>query len=642
MVGQKIAPPIRAGGWSTTLQRRTPAAFVQSAVTEGFRMWRSITILGAGLSIGALLVGCELSPSNPGKIQPNTAPNVFFLNTFSSIIDTTITPEKDFFGRTFLDTLLTLNATEVNYSSIISWYGTDIDGFVESYEYAIESVANDTLFTPADLAAITPANIPDSAWVTTSSTTDTILFLAPHLRDRHRLWIRAVDDRGARSEPKFSDFIAVTEPPAVVLQCSDEDIDDGACPPDSVFSLFGPTPVWQGIHLEWEGSDPDGTIASYIVKIGENTPIVTTETSIDLTAADGLTDGSHTIYVYAVDNAGAISPIPAHRTLQVTVPSFERKLLVVIDGDQDWSLAPHVNMPMTNDQFKSFYRQVLTSGSFVEAGEEGVTWDFVTPQEINRALLGHYSHLLWINETPLVLFGSINPDGSNLTKTQHILASYFQAGGSGAFIGSLAASTANKPEELNDFFDSWFGVQVANIGRTDQIYGPDNSLALPFVVNGEAFDDANGNGTWDDGEDFDDVGLDGIAGTDDAGEANGKWEGGWSEVLIYNNPPDPPEREAYDPDLGGAHCASIASLTDPRAKVLYRDGEGTIISSVFHSATSSTALLLAPLQMAGPAYAPDQAQSGYGSSPEDAMALDQQELLSGVLRNVFQEIGLPE
>jgi hypothetical protein len=47
----------------------------------------------------------------------------------------------------------------------------------------------------------------------------------------------------------------------------------------------------------------------------------------------------------------------------------------------------------------------------------------------------------------------------------------------------------------------------------------------PIVIQmHEPFDDLNGNGVWDPGEPFDDVGVDGVAGTDDYGENNGQFD----------------------------------------------------------------------------------------------------------------------
>ncbi len=192
-------------------------------------MRRLLPLFGAAIfGLGSLwITGCELSPSDPGKVQANTPPSVYFLNTFDNQIDTTET-QFDFFGLIFYDTTLTVHSNVVSYSSVISWYGTDTDGFVDHYQYSIEAI-QDTSFEINEWRAITANHIPPDGWLTSDATQDTIVFPAPTLRDRHRLWVRAVDDRGAYSTAKFADFLALTEPPVVAFTCSDDDIADGVC-----------------------------------------------------------------------------------------------------------------------------------------------------------------------------------------------------------------------------------------------------------------------------------------------------------------------------------------------------------------------------------------------------------------------------
>lgn len=605
-------------------------------------MRRSITLLGAGLAVGAFLIGCELSPSDPGKIRPNEVPEVFFLNTHASVIDTTIEAGEDIFGRAFLDTLLMLVATETNYSSIISWYGTDVDGFIDHYEYAIESIPDDTLFSPAELGQIDSDAVPDSAWITSTSTSDTVLFQAPSLRDRHRLWLRAVDDRGGRSQEKWADFLALTDPPVVTLSCSEDDLEAGDCPTDSVFALFGRTPTWQGVTFNWEAEDPDGTIVGYMVKIdNDGQSWFTTEPTISLTAADGLTGGRRTVYIFAIDDAGAISPIPAQKTLEVTVPTFDRSLLVVTDGNMDWQFGGSrtTDLPMTNEQFGLFYAQALVAGTFVSEGDQGTEWDVVRPTEVNKAVLGQYSHVLWVNETPLPAFGSLNPEQVNfdnvrLSLHEENIASYLAAGGNFIFIGALGSAT--DADLAKRIFEPYVGITPElSEGRTAVVQESDGSVALDFIINGEPFTDSNANSMYEVGEPFDDFGFNRADDPDvsaDLGEDNGYWDGGWSELYV--------PQQLF---LNGFDCGRIKNVVDRRAQILYYNGKGKPIGAALQGTTFSAAALFVPLHMAGFAYNLDDVDNldPYGTEPwTAAMPPDQGERVIGILRNIFTITGL--
>ncbi len=558
-------------------------------------MRRSFAIVGAGLSIGAFLVGCELTPSEPGKIRPNIDPEVFFLNTHASVIDTTVEELEDFFGRTFLDTTLTIVPTEVSYSTIISWYGTDSDGFIDHYEYAIMA-AGDSVYSPSSYAALLWTSVVDSLWQTADATSDTVLFEAPTLRDRHRLWLRAVDDRGGHSRVKFADFLATTDPPTISLTCTQDDIDAGACPTDSVFALGGQTPSWPGITFSWEAEDPDGTVAGYVFWVDDATRWWTESTSVTLTYH--LPAGDHTFYVVARDNAGAQTPIPARRFVHVVVPTFTEDLIIVADGDHDWdSGIPFQDMPMTNDQYQAFQRAAAVAAGLTADTAPPV----ITPDELSHDLLAEYQTIYWTNDNSTTLYIE---QYDNITGNQHanlllnarLLDQYLGAGGNLLFAGSMAASIAADSTSLKaqlDWLEPWFGFEGFDAaGSTDGLY----------------------------------------AATDPAYE---------NPLLDYDT--DWESTPGQDPLITGqgARCGRIAGLTDYGPGVpLYYDEAGQIAALTrpgSHETVGATGLVLFPLMSQLPVFTDP---ADYTDEPWDILDEDQQGQIVDILRDVAVGMGI--
>ncbi len=568
---------------------------------------RSLTAVGVGLSIGGLLIGCALSPSDPGRIKPNESPDVFFLNTLETVIDTTLEELVDGIGRTFIDTTLTLVAPDVNYSSIISWYGTDVDDFIDYYEYAIRP-AEETIFTPAEFATLTSSDAPDSAWQTTSTTNDTVLFPAPTLRDRHRLWLRAVDSRGRRSELKFADFIAMTDPPTISLSSSEEEIEQGLCPPDSVFALAGPTPSWSGITYSWQADDTDGTIAGYYYWIDDGDRMwidaddaMTTFTPPDEASVDRpavtltfMSSGDHTFYVSAMDDAGAISPIPSRYTIHVDVPTFHEDLLIVADSDNDFALA---DLPLTNDQYKAFYRDAAVAAGLAPGGDPTV----ITPDELTRQHLADHATVFWATDNATKAYRNVYPlitgiDPAFLARRAALLEQYLEVGGNLLFEGTLGATVSTEDTDYDGKFsvlEPWFGIEFnPDEGYTDGLFDKADSSEATSMLDVDA--------DW-------------------------KTVPGGDPVL----------------DPKGAFTGGIGSLaeTDP-ATPLYWDVDGDLVAVTHagsHHAVGATALVLFPMQTVLPVFTDS---ADYTDAPWEILSEDQQAQVVKILRDLASGMGL--
>ncbi len=515
----------------------------------------------------AIIAGCALSPVDPGKVNQNVPPEVFFLNTYS-MHDT----------------------TKVRFESIIYWYGTDEDGFIDRYQVVIEkpiySEIKETTYEGTEYFSSTDlmedfifGNIAedpeegeftdsegniltqgegDHCWVfqtiegtpiaeyitmpSTSSTSDTVLFEAPTLEDVHRLWLRSVDNKEAASGVIYSDFLAITKPPEIeimyfngypveasnsVLTLHGQDLQiilsqEGSdyIAPDSVISVYNTNPNWPGIWLTWEASDPDsGTIEFYKYRLdgGE----VFTETAHDMllnctehTKTEGWSErneaypgiiledvpaGDHTFYVWAVDNAGAETPIPSTFHFHTVVPAREKDILIIDDswyGDESdispgeaMTLHPHLkNHP---EYVEWFYSELLDA--------VGVTYDFVRVQEpdgtrnIDRQLLGGYKSILWLQEC-------VNPqiltNRRRLNNHLFIIQELLNTGTNFQFCGYAFNVQLGEDE----FIESY--------GNTSVTYTGENNLLEGFTgMPGKAFADTDtllydSDWVWDFGGEF--------------------------------------------------------------------------------------------------------------------------------------------
>lgn len=134
----------------------------------------------------------------------------------------------------------------VNYSVRINWAGSDSDGQVVGFEYAVDPPASPM-----------PGN--DTVWVQTNASEVALLFpsrrprepLAPPgalvpSSDYHTFVIRAIDNDGLRSEPKSRSFTSFTIAPStrITLPRPTEQLSVSTTP---------------SVTIVWTGDDPDGT-----------------------------------------------------------------------------------------------------------------------------------------------------------------------------------------------------------------------------------------------------------------------------------------------------------------------------------------------------------------------------------------------
>jgi hypothetical protein len=195
---------------------------------------RNVLVAGALIVLGALaLTGCGKKPG--GTLLPNVRPSVELTNA-------PVSPDR---------------SNPYFYAYRVDWSGDDPDGRVDHYEYAIDPptvVVHDT----------TKCNDGDTCWVTTKKNEEIVFFRAtqpdpikpatpPTASDFHVFVIKAVDDRGAQSEPKFRAFFAYTIAPTVRIL--------NPIPSPLLFAQVTPS-----VRVDWTGSDIDGQFSQKPVK----------------------------------------------------------------------------------------------------------------------------------------------------------------------------------------------------------------------------------------------------------------------------------------------------------------------------------------------------------------------------------------
>lgn len=295
---------------------------------QSFRLWsargntcgaRRIAGIVAVVAVIAAAAGCG-GPKN-GTFQPNHPP----------VVDLTAGP--------------TARSTS-SYSVPFYWTGTDVDGTVDSFLYTVDNT--------------------DTVWTGTKEHSASILFTAAHQADStlfttwHTLYVEAVDNSGARSQPVDITFNASTIAPFTTPE-RPLILKNGGGGINSPIQ-GGPT-----LHLEWTGTDPDGVfhhqpVAYDIVtiatdnnfagnwsraeslctgKVAGRQPTVTRVAGdvkfydlVNLTPANKTTNWL--IWIRAVDEAGAEEPWPSATNhwpnfflFYFAQPSLQGPLLIV-------------------------------------------------------------------------------------------------------------------------------------------------------------------------------------------------------------------------------------------------------------------------------------------------------------------------
>lgn len=402
-----------------------------------------------------VIVSCTKKP-DPVKIE-NQPPNTYLVNVPSVSSDT-------------------LDTTYIYHARIIYWYGTDSDGIVVRYDWAIDS----TVYNP---------NVAGSGWHSlymdsTLATQDTIAFEAP-LPDTtytHTFFVRAVDNDGA-PDPTPAKRIFNTDniPPNTRFV---------SAPTDSTqrFILQDSTSRWKGINFEWTAIDSDMVFPAQFQYIWKDpadaipsmddpdwSEPVETESYYFTGQNAPYEEGWHRVYIRAVDDAGAVDQCLSDTTIVIIE---EDTLGNIIEADtivyNQWKTLYFVKPEIyTNpDHRKLLWINFATSGSSTFAKPfyhavledslnlsfDSLDYNSAVSDSINHKMLGNYSTIIWSKED-----GTSWPDYP-LDLKEDLLSDFLHVGGRIIFSGSkvLNMSKACAPD-LSFALDNLFPYRELHI-----------------------------------------------------------------------------------------------------------------------------------------------------------------------------------
>lgn len=372
---------------------------------------RKAIIPGLVLLIGVTLLvlfGCKMEPQQAVGIA-NEWPRVYLVN---------VPPDS----------------AQLPHAPMVYWYGADPDGYIVAYHWAIDDTSTWEIL---DVDSVL-------------GTEDTIAFSAP-LPDTefaHVFYVRAMDND---SDVTIPDSIArrvfqVSNIPPV--NTAFEEAPDNSA---TVFVIGDTIATWEGVYFSWSTEDSDQVFApkfSWKWDNGAWSPWDEAQEKYFTGQDDPAlrSDGFHTLYLRAMDDAMAIDSVSAvPREIEVCVPTFE-KLLLVIDETRNLSGGP--GMP-TDPEVDDFYKLILDN-----AGWSG----FDTMENSAEAPIRHCD----IGEYKMVLLHSddITPAG---VPGEEVLGEYLDVGGR-LFLGGYGVLDALD----NSYKSRYLGVESSLVnGESD-------------------------------------------------------------------------------------------------------------------------------------------------------------------------------
>jgi hypothetical protein len=204
---------------------------------------RRINYLGWGVLLFALILsGCgKLSRTGPEPV--NIAPEVFFTNIPPESLRFSINPR-------------------------IYWYGTDKDGFITAYQYAVirDSVSELWGGLQAAKDSLERFGVDSVSWANGTARLDVfgvhVAFEKGHQRDvrmyaemdpkdstAQHVFLRAVDNKGGVSEIKTRMYWRNNHAPEAYIDVEEDFVQKNLyCLPDT-------TATWKGIQISWHGLD---------------------------------------------------------------------------------------------------------------------------------------------------------------------------------------------------------------------------------------------------------------------------------------------------------------------------------------------------------------------------------------------------
>jgi len=351
-----------------------------------------ITCGGIALLLAALVTGCGYL-KNKGTPRDNIKPRVFITNVPPSS-DSEILSIDTVFADPVLRTGILSIDTTYDYNTVVDtiiylanpriyWFGTDEDGRVDAFEYAV--VPTDSLRPhPVGLSVVrdntglvnpqrfvmTPAAADSLDWiellpgqvdVVNSAAVFLFADIDTSVAIDQFLFVRAIDNLGLRSEIEYARYSRQNHPPETYIRLDTiEIIQPNFSSPKEVrsrkyYSLPQSTATYPGITIGWSGTDstdfpdeqpafefnwvlfgpyPDQNSAlpdsAKIVRTNDNLATPRLEwTEQERNTFFNLRSGWYVFWVRARDDAFVADPQPAIARFQVVEPAFDKEFLLM-------------------------------------------------------------------------------------------------------------------------------------------------------------------------------------------------------------------------------------------------------------------------------------------------------------------------
>ncbi|MCG8607427.1 hypothetical protein MJD09_20900 [bacterium] len=297
----------------------------------------------------------------------------------------------------------------------LTWWGDDPDGVVVGFIYTFDP--------DAPSVQTWSATAPDPNWTFTENTQETFVLTLTGTDTTYSLWVKAIDDQGAAdTDGATQNFSVINSPPKVEFVATTE-------VPDTTFTVA---------TFIWTASDLDGndTIARFQYALDDTTnpsnwrDLPAGQTSVTLTASDGLTEGEHVFFLRAEDVAGAISDV-------ILMPSSEDEVWYVREPSSTVLLVDDYNV---SDGTDIFFRTTVES----VVGPVNV-WDIKRNSgELDPPSVAAFTGTLLLFDT-VIWYADTGP---NLAKAQISVPEYIDQGGKILLTTSFREFTTNEGDPV--------------------------------------------------------------------------------------------------------------------------------------------------------------------------------------------------
>lgn len=347
------------------------------------------------------------------------------------------------------------DSSYIYHARIIYWYGTDADGIVTRYDWAIDDTTYDE-------------NIVGSGWHSlymdsTLATQDTIAFEAPipDTEFTHIFYVRAVDNKDKPDpSPATRVFRTSNIPPNTRFIFTPKDSSQR-------FILSDTTDIWKGINFEWTAIDSDQVFPCRFQYCWDDTTInfdpVTHKGWSDPVSGESFyftgdnspfEEGYHTIYLRAMDDAGAVDQSlldTIYYEVDSTVTPWDTTLelyqqwrtlyfvIPEIGENPDFRNVLWVNLTdgwVNSNIVKPFYHSILDDS----IGLANDSLDY-TVDDCNHITFGEYSTIIWSR-------GNKSAFPTSLTDKEELITDFLHIGGRIIFTGSIILKTGNYTDNV--------------------------------------------------------------------------------------------------------------------------------------------------------------------------------------------------